>query len=253
MADPSNTNTLLLAQTVASFSRSELRWELAIIAAAVAILSIAVAAIALFCFRRGTRDLTLIYFGLLCILYAVRLLATLPSFRSLFDEPLMFWVYVNWLITCTIILPLGLFLYQLFDERLRNFFRWLLAAQAAFAIFGILAAALRVSLTKLSFANNFVVLGTLAAAALFLVTSKWRPGPHQRLSHEFRVFIAGFLVWMLFVVHANLLGLKILTGQNVEFVGFLVFVAGLGYISAYRTFANEKRLIAINKELETDG
>ena len=61
----------------------------------------------------------------------------------------MFWSYVNWVITCTIILPLGLFLYQLFDERLRNFFRWLLAAQTAFAIFGILAAALRVSLTKL--------------------------------------------------------------------------------------------------------
>jgi len=55
---------------------------------------------------------------------------------------------------------------------------------------------------------------------------------------------------MLFVVHANLLGLKILTGQNVEFLGFLVFVACLGYVSAYRTFANEERLLAINKELE---
>ena len=232
------------------FSRSELRWELAIIGAAVAILSIAVAAIALFCFRRGTRDLTLIYFGLLCILYAVRVLASFSSFRSIFNEPQMFWSYVNWVITCTIILPLGLFLYQLFDERLRNFFRWLLAAQTAFAIFGILAAALRVGLTKLSFANNFVVLGTLLATALFLVANKWRPGPRQRLSREFLVFVGGFLVWMLFVVHANLLGLKILKGQNVEFLGFLVFVASLGYISAYRTFANEERLIAINKELE---
>src|SRR5438034_9189309 len=140
---------------------------------------------------------------------------------------------------CTIILPLGLFLYQLFDERLRNFFRWLLAAQTAFAIFGILAAALRVSLTKLSFANNFVVLGTLLATALFLVANKWRPGPRQRLSREFLVFVGGFLVWMLFVVHANLLGLKILKGQNVEFLGFLVFVATLGYVSGYRPFANE--------------
>jgi sigma-B regulation protein RsbU (phosphoserine phosphatase) len=250
MADPSNASTLLLAQAVASFSRSELRWELATIAAAVAILSIALAAIALFCFRRGTRDLTLIYFGLLCILYAVRLLTSRPSFRSLFDESQMFWSYVNWIITCTIILPLGLFLYQLADERLRNFFRWLLAAQTAFAIFGILAAALGANLAKLSFANNFVVLGTLAATALFMIVNKWRPGPRQRLSHEFRVFIAGFLAWMLFVVRANLLGLKILTGQDVEFVGFLVFVASLGYISAYRIFSNEERLIAINKELE---
>ena len=250
MADASNASALLFVQAVASFSRSELRWELATIAAAVALLSIALAAIALFCFRRGTRDLTLLYFGLFCILYAVRLLALLSSFRSLFNESQMFWNYVNWVITCTIILPFGLFFYQIADEHLRNFLRWLLAAQTVFAIFGILAASFRVSLAQLSFANNFVVLATLAATALFLVISKWRPGPHQRLSHEFRVFIAAFLVWMLFVVHSNLLGLKILTGQNVEFLGFLVFVAGLGYISAYRTFGNEKRLIAINKELE---
>jgi serine phosphatase RsbU (regulator of sigma subunit) len=39
-------------------------------------------------------------------------------------------------------------------------------------------------------------------------------------------------------------------GHNVEFLGFLVFVACLGYVSAYRTFANEERLLAINKELE---
>lgn len=251
MADASNTSVFLLAQAVVSVSRSELRWDLANIAAAVTILSIALAAIALFCFRRRTRDLTLIYFGLLCILYAVRLLASRPSFRSLFDESQIFWVYVNWVITCTILLPFGLFLYQIADEHLRrNFFRWFLAAQIVFAIFGILAAALGVGLAKLFVANNFVVFGTVATTALFPVVNKWRPGPRQRLSREFRVFIAGFVVWLLFVVHANLLGLKILTGQNVEFLGFLVFVACLGYVSANRTFANEERLLAINKELE---
>src|SRR6266851_4300913 len=129
MADASNTNALLLVQAAATFSRSELRWELAIIAAALA-------AIALFCFRRRTRDLTLIYFGLLCILYAVRLLAVRASFRSLFDESPMFWRYVVWFIDCTIILPFGLFLFQVADENLRSFFRWLLTAQTVFAIFG---------------------------------------------------------------------------------------------------------------------
>ncbi|PYV23171.1 MAG: hypothetical protein DMG24_14690 [Acidobacteria bacterium] len=92
-----------------------------------------------------------------------------------------------------------------------------------------------------------MVFGTFVATALFLVATKRRPGPHKRLSREIRIFIAGFLVWLLFIVHANLLGLKTLTGHNVEFVGFLVFVASLG---SYRTFANEERLLAINKELE---
>src|SRR5216683_3452641 len=120
MADMSNTTALLLPQSVVSLSRSDLRWDLANMAAAVAILSIALAAIALFFFRRRTRDLTLIYFGLLCILYAVRLLAVRASFRSLFDESPMFWRYVVWFIDCTIILPFGLFLFQVADENLRS-------------------------------------------------------------------------------------------------------------------------------------
>jgi sigma-B regulation protein RsbU (phosphoserine phosphatase) len=250
MLDGANTTALVLAQAAASFSRSQLRWEFANTAAAVALLSIALAAITLFCFRRGTRDLTLIYFGLFCVLYAVRLLTTLPSFRSLFDESRMFWNYVNWVITSTITLPFGLFLYQVVGDHLRKFLRWPLAALTVFAGFGVLAAAFRVSLTKLFVANSIVVLGLFVAIALFLVASKQRPSLRKSLTHEIRVFIMGFLVWGLFVVHANLLGLKILTGPNLEFVGFLVFVACLGYISAYRTFANEERLVAINKELE---
>ncbi len=250
MLDAANTRALLLAQAVASFSRSELRWELATFAAAVAILSIALAAFALFYFRRGTRDRTLIYFGLLCTLYAVRLLASRPSFRSLFDESPRFWAYVDWLITCTITVPLGLFLYQLAQEHLRHFFRWLLAAQIGFALFGIAAAAVGVRLAKLFIANSFFVLGTLAAVSLFLLASKVRPGPREQLGHEFRVFIAGFLVWMLFIVNENLRTLRILPGYSVEFVGFLMFIACLGYVAAHRAFANEERLLAINKELE---
>lgn len=250
MSNALNSSALLLAQAVVSFSRSDLRWGLTNLAAAVAILSIGLGAIVLFCFRRRTRDLTLIYFGLSCILYAVRLLASYPYFRSLFEASPTFWLYLNWVITCTIILPLGLFLYQLAGERLRNYLRWLLVAQTVFAIFGILAAALGLRVSTLSLVNNFVVLGTVAATLLFPIANLWRPGPRPRLSHEFRVFIAGSLVWGLFVVHANLLGLKVLTGRNFEFVGFLVFIGSLGYISAYRAFTNEERLIAIHKELE---
>jgi len=232
-----------------SFSRSELRWELAQIAAAVAILSIALAALALFFFRRRTRDLTLIYFALFCILYAVRLL-NLTAIRSLSDESKMFWDYVDWVITCTILLPCVLFLYQVVGPHRRTLFRWLLAAQTVFAVFGILAAARGVSLARLGVANNIVVLGTFVATALFLVASEGRPAPGKRLTREIRAFTAGFLVWVLFIVHENLRGLKILTGHNVEFLGFLVFVGSLGYISAQRAFSNEERLLAINKELE---
>jgi phosphoserine phosphatase RsbU/P len=250
MPDASNTSALLLAQADVSLSRSDLRWEFANAAAAVALLSIALAAIALFCFRRRTRELTLIYFSLFSILYAIRLLASLPSFRSLFYEAPKFWSYVSWIISSILIFPGGLFLYQVVGERLRKFLRWLLAARALYAVFEILAVTLGVSLAKLAVANNIKVLATLAATALFLIASRLRPGPRTRLTPEIRILVAGFAVWLLFILHANLLGLKILHGHNVEVLGCLVFVACLGYVSANRTFANEERLLAISKELE---
>jgi len=121
---------------------------------------------------------------------------------------------------------------------------------SAVRAFGILAAARRITPAKLGAANNIIAFATLAATALFLAASKRRRAPRKRLTLEIRVFVAGFLVSLLFILHANLVALKILPWHNVEFIGFLVFVACLRYVSAYRTFANEERLLAINKELE---
>jgi phosphoserine phosphatase RsbU/P len=244
------TIAITLAQAVPPPLRPNLRWEFLNIAAAVALLSIALIAIALFFFRRKSRDLTLIYFGLFCILYAVRLLTTMPFFRSLFDEPSTFWIYLNWDITCTLLIPFGLFFYQVGGEYFRKSLRWLVAAQMLFAVFGIFAAALGISLAKLNVANSIVVLTTFIVITLSIFSYRVRPGPRQPMAREMRVFIAGLAVWGLFVVQANLLGLKILSGNNLEFIGFLVFVACLGYISVYRIFANEERLLAIHKELE---
>jgi phosphoserine phosphatase RsbU/P len=245
------TTALLFAQAVSSFSRLELRWDFVKIAAAVALLSVAFAAVALFFLRRRTRDLTLIYFSLVCILFAVRLLAERRFFRSLFNEPEAFWLYVNWLITCTILVPFGLFLYQVAGSYLRRTFRWVLAAQVLFAAYGIAGAALGFSLDKLHRANNIIVLASCTVLVLSLFAERRRPGLRQPMSHEMHVFIAGFFVWLLFIMQSNFLGLKILSPhENLEFIGFLVFVSCLAYISAYRIFANEERLLAIHKELE---
>jgi serine phosphatase RsbU (regulator of sigma subunit) len=227
-----------------------MRWEFANIAAAVALGAVALAAIALFFFRRRTGDKTLIYFGWFCILYAVRPLTLIPSFVTLFDLPARFWSYVNWIITCTILIPFSLFVYQIASGHLRTLVRWMLAAQTIFAIGGIVAAVLGVKYSILRTANNLMVLGVSVVTALFLLISRIRFGPGKRLTYEVRVLVAGFGVWLVFIVYTNLQGLGIHPGANVEFLGFLVFVGCLGYVAAYRTFANEEQLAAINKELE---
>jgi phosphoserine phosphatase RsbU/P len=230
--------------------RSDLRWEFFHLAVGIALLAVALSALALFFFRRRMREFTLLYFALFAMLFALRLLAARPSVQSLFDESREFWTYFDWMITCTIVLPLGLFLLQVVGQDFKAFFRWLVAAQCGFALFGILAPAFGATLSRLNIMNSIMVLATLGTAAIFSAVLSYSRRPRPPLSREVRVFIAGFIVWLLFVVHANLLGLGILRGHNVEFLGLTIFVAALGYISARRIFANEERLLTISKELE---
>jgi phosphoserine phosphatase RsbU/P len=249
MSTPFQLAALLLAQVAQPVSRLELRLDFAYASAGVALLAVALAAAALFFFRRRAGDTTLIYFGLFCALYAVRLLLFSPSFRALFDAPSSLWDYIDWLITCTIIIPVSLFFYRVARERSKTLFRWLLVAQVVFAVFGILAAALGVRLSKLFTLNSAIVLAFMVTIILYLIVDAARHGIPKNLPNEVRVLVAGFSIWLLFIVHANLLGLRVLRGHNFEFLGFLVFVGCLGYVAAYRTFANEEQLVSINKEL----
>ncbi len=240
---------LVLLQSLSSASATALGWELARFSAAVILLLVAFASFAFYLARRKSRDLTLICFGTFCSLYAVRLLGELRVVRALFHVSPDFWGLLNWLITCTIVLPFGAFLYLLVSHSgVRRIFRWMLTAQALFAIFGILAVRAGISLARLQDANNVLVLATFAIAIAIAVVMLLRPGSSVR--PEIRTFALGFFVWMLFVVRANLAGLRRLRGENTEFLGFLFFVACLGYIVVRRSLATEERLLAINKELE---
>jgi sigma-B regulation protein RsbU (phosphoserine phosphatase) len=229
---------------------SALRWEFANLAAGVALLAAAIAGAALFFFRRRARDFTLIYFAIFCTLYAVRLLATRSTFRDLFNPPANFWRYLIWDITAVIILPVGLFLYQVLSPKLKKRLLWLLIAQGAFGVFGILGPFLGISFTTLNIANNYMVLGSFVALGIGLIFVAREPGPRRKITLELRVFIITFLVWAVFIFHSNLIGLRVIRGTNMEFIGFFIFVAGLAYIAAHRTFANEQRLASIDSELE---
>lgn len=229
---------------------SQLRWGFLSGATSVVLLVVGLGGFALFFLRRKSRDLTLIYFGIFCVLYSVRLLTTLAIFEALTGWSENVLIYLNWFITCTIVIPFSLFLYQVIGDDLKKFVEWLLAVQIAFGCFGIAAAIFGFSLRKLFVANNILVLGTVFATLIFLLAARLRPGTHKPLTQDMRLFIGGFLVWILFILQTNLSGLKIVPGADFEFLGFLVFVACLGYIAAHRTFTNEERLLAISKELE---
>jgi sigma-B regulation protein RsbU (phosphoserine phosphatase) len=243
---------LILLQSALDISRSQLRWELLILAVGVMLISFGAAALisALYFARRKTRDYTLIYFGLFSAMYGFRLLARLQMIQSNFSHPPVFWRYIDWFVTCTILVPLGLFLLNVSSPRLQRFFRWMIAAQAAFGVIGIIAALAGVNLNTLYVSNNILVLGTLVVAVVFLLWVRLTGGTERAMSREIKVSIFGFVVWMLFVVQVNITSLQIGAGRNFEFIGFLVFVCCLGYVAVSRSFTREEQLLNINKELE---
>jgi phosphoserine phosphatase RsbU/P len=242
---------LLLDQTFSvNVVRSALRWEVLHVTVGIILLVAGWAAVALYAFRRKTRDLTLLYFGLFSIIYGIRLLALQGVVQLLFNETPRYWRLINWLLTCTINVPVGLFLYQVANQAFRKIFRWMLAVQVLFAVFGFFAPFVGFGIEKLQHANNVLVLGTIVGSGLFAMFTGHHIVAGKSMSREIRILLAGFFIWLLFVLHANLVSLHILPGVDVEFLAFLICVGCLGYVAAHRTFVNEERLLAINKELE---
>jgi phosphoserine phosphatase RsbU/P len=239
---------LCLLQPV-TLTPAQLRWDLVNIGVGVFLLAIGFGAISLFFFGSKFRDWSLVFFGLFTILYAVRLLGNRPIIESVFDAPRVFWDYINWAISCLIVLPFGLYLYQLVDGQIRKLFRWVLAIQAAGAILETVAAVFGASLVQLNKANNAVTLATLTGAFVVIAVVRWPARKRDLATRDVRVFLGGFAIWFVFIFQSNLVGLRGVR-TDTEFFGFLVFVGCLGYITAHRTLATEERLLAIHKELE---
>jgi sigma-B regulation protein RsbU (phosphoserine phosphatase) len=241
---------LLLAQISLALSRSDLRWYFAYTAAGLILLFIGLVAAGLYLFRRNTRDLTLASFATFCILYALRLLVALPPIQALFTAPPALWTHIDRAITYVILVPLTLVLSQVVQGQLKTFLRYLLAVQATFAIVAVLGDLLRIAPVALSLANNIVVISSIVTLPVFLIATRTRAAAGQRFSREIGVFFAGLAVWWVFVLYENLETLRHTNHHNIEWVGFLIFIGCLGYIATVRTFANEERLLAINKELQ---
>src|SRR5579864_9563541 len=94
---------------------TELRWDLLNVGVGVLLLVIGLTVSTLFFFRLKWRDNSLIYFGVFTILYAARLLANRMIIESVVDVPGIFWAYLNFFISCTIVVPFGLYLYELVE------------------------------------------------------------------------------------------------------------------------------------------
>lgn len=239
----------LSALATPSFSLAELRSQMTTIVVGLILLVAGIGAVALFFFRSKSRDLTLIYFSLFSILYALRLLLRMPVVRSLSGVSDSLRQHIDLWITVILLIPFLLFLLQILGPQIKTLVKVSLIAQSILASIAITADAFG-SAAKFTYSlNNYLVLAIVGGLIVNFLVLRFR-GLGQPWTPELRVLTAGLLVFGVFVLHGNLHSLGLLPGPDVEALGFLFFVGCLGYVAAHRTFANEHRLLTINKELE---
>lgn len=232
-----------------SFSLADLRSQAGMIVVGLILLVVGIGAVALFFFRSQSRDLTLICFSLFSILYALRLLLRMPVVRPLSGVSEALGQHVDLWITVFLLIPFLLFLRQVLGRQIETLVRVSLIAQGIFTIAAIMADAFGMRAKLLYFFNDCLVLAIVGGLIANFLVLRLR-GLGQPWTGELRVLTTGFLVFGAFVLHGNLRSLGLVRGPDAEALGFLFFVGCLGYVAAHRTFVNEHRLRAINKELE---
>ncbi|HUE43475.1 MAG TPA: SpoIIE family protein phosphatase [Candidatus Sulfotelmatobacter sp.] len=229
---------------------TELRWDLLNVGVGVLLLVIGLASATLFFFRLKWRNRSLIYFGVFTILYAVRLLGDRMLIDSVIDVSIDFWRYFSFFISAVIVLPFGLYLYELVEPEVKRILPWVIGVQAICALGEIIGAIYRVRLADLNATNSIVTIATVIPSLIWiLVARRKRPA-----NHDIKVFFGGLIFWFLFVIYNNLSSLGVISGpprsHGLEFIGFLGFVGCLGYITIRRSFATEERLLALDAELQ---
>jgi sigma-B regulation protein RsbU (phosphoserine phosphatase) len=247
--------SMLLSLTLAaipspSVPLADVRAQTPMILVGFILLAAGMAAMTLFFVRRQSRDLTLIYFSIFTILYAVRFLWHIPVVHSLADVSGPFAEHLNLWITVTILIPFLLFLRQILDLRTRTLLNLSLTAAVIFAVVSITADLFGMRMSLAYSLNNYLVLAVVGSLMINLIVMRSR-GLGQPWVGEYRVLTIGLVVFGAIVLQENVASLGLgRGGRGAEAFGFLFFVGCLGYVAAHRTFANEHRLLGIDKELE---
>jgi phosphoserine phosphatase RsbU/P len=229
-----------------SVTTAEWRWAILALGICAILLTIGFIATGSFLFRKKTEDRTLLYFGVYVILYGIRVFLRAWPLLPVFAISPSIADHIIRAITFTFSLPLLFLFLEIVQARWRRVIWWALGVQLVFAAIAIPLDLLGIARRQVDITNSLLVL----ASWILLIVLLFFLRPPGRLPRDLRVVALGLGVLGLFVLHANLTGLHLIGGRDLEPAGFLFFVCTLGYLVAHRIFAKEESLLAIQKELE---
>lgn len=221
-----------------------LRGDLLPFAVGMLLLAAGLASLAAGLLRHSSRT-TLLLFGGFCALYGLRLAASTEPARILIDAPPMFWSWLMAAMTYLILVPANLFFAHIFGSPWQRVFRAVAIAQGVFAVAAIGIGVVTGRPGAAVGLNAFLVLANQVLAIWAVI----RPG--VSITRELRVVRRAYLVWAVFIVNENADDIGLPSIPDVEWIGFALFIAGLGYATVLRLFESERRLVAVMQEMET--
>jgi hypothetical protein len=200
-------------------------------------------AVAVALYRWKVNDLSLISFGVFCIIWGVRT----EAFEYLMGGSPVVWAYGRWSLTYLAPVPVWVFLEQIIGKGWKSSIRRLLQLQIVFVMAAVSADFAARAPGTAMMANNYMAIFGILVAGL----NMFRPGLAK--TRELTVIKYGGGIWAGLALYENVASLltpghKIL---SLEPFGFFAFIGCLVYSVVYRFFQNEKDLITIARELET--
>jgi sigma-B regulation protein RsbU (phosphoserine phosphatase) len=216
--------------------------------AAVLLLFTALVALSMPAVRRNSRrDPVLISFGLLALLFGLRLLAYSPSVRAVVGGDVRIWELCGRVVTY-LMLPPGMALFRsILGDGWRGTVRLGWWAGLIFAPLALVWLAVTGLHPLLDWLFVVVVALTQLGVAFSL------PGQGEMSRAERIILIVGYTGFLITVISGELLDLGITSEAQVigEHFGFLCLIILIGWVVQRRFIGNEVRIVRIQEELET--
>jgi hypothetical protein len=208
------------------------------------IVALGVVAIAASLFRLKSKDFALFNFGLLCVLYGLRWLTEIPTMKAMVGGAFA-GTYFHAVLTYLFVIPFSALLVNIFGDGFYNSMRWLFYSAIAYAV---LAIAIDLSspgpLTDQGINRTVVVLWGIVGIINLIF--------HRRKGDVELIVLKGvFLIIFFSFTIDNIQAFSIyLKDVNLEHPSFILLMIGLGFVALHHTFETDKKLQAIEGEVE---
>jgi sigma-B regulation protein RsbU (phosphoserine phosphatase) len=222
---------------------AELRSDLLPFAVGVLLLTVGIVAAAAGLLRHRSRA-TVLYFGGACALYGLRLAADTQPAQLLIHAPPSFWLRLIASVTYLITVPVAFFFAHFLGGRWQRVFRWVAVVNGMYAAGAIAFEALAGPGTAMR-PYVYLMLGNQGLGIWALTR------PDFPVNRELRAVQVAYLILVIFILNENADDFGLPSMPNVEWIGFTIFLAGLGWATALRVFEGERRLAAMTQEMET--